>query len=71
MIPDNLIEENMLTIQFLENKIISGIFKKNPLNRSLTSVHRVCFLFFSKRRKKNEGKILFYLKQIISIFNTT
>ena len=72
MIPDNLIEENMLTIQFLENKIISGIFKKNPLNRSLTSVHRVCFLFFfSKRSKKNERIILFYLKQIISIFNTT
>ena len=27
MIADNLIEKNMLTIQFLENKIISGIFQ--------------------------------------------
>ena len=52
MIPDNLIEENMLTIQFLEKKIISGIFKKNPLNRSLTSVHRVCFLFFFEAQEE-------------------
>jgi len=28
MIADNLIEKNMLSVQFLENKIISGIFKK-------------------------------------------